>query len=269
MLNGRQREIVQAISVEGASIREAAARFGISEGATRVALHRGLAALAAAYRSSGSMRTDDLIWALAEDHAARPRPAPVGRVFGLAFVLGLALPVGLFAVAMGLRPDFAAVVSSSWRFDLKLLVALGLSVSAASLVLRSARPAGRPGLRVLSLAAAPLLLAAAVGLELYLSPQSAWAAKAIGNNALPCVISVIALSAAPLAAALYALRRGASPAPGFTGALAGLLSSGLAAALYGTHCTDDSPLFVAAWYTVGVAVVTLAGMMIGRRVLRW
>lgn len=51
ILGGRQREIVRAICVEGASIRETAARFGISEGATRVALHRGLGALAAAYRS--------------------------------------------------------------------------------------------------------------------------------------------------------------------------------------------------------------------------
>ncbi|MFY9639688.1 MAG: sigma-70 family RNA polymerase sigma factor [Rhodomicrobium sp.] len=53
VLAGRQKEIVRAICVEGASIREAAARFGISEGATRVALHRGLGALAAAYRSAG------------------------------------------------------------------------------------------------------------------------------------------------------------------------------------------------------------------------
>ncbi|MBI4725321.1 MAG: sigma-70 family RNA polymerase sigma factor [Rhodomicrobium sp.] len=51
VLGGRQRDIVQAICVEGASIQEAAARFGISEGATRVALHRGLGALSAAYRS--------------------------------------------------------------------------------------------------------------------------------------------------------------------------------------------------------------------------
>jgi RNA polymerase sigma-70 factor, ECF subfamily len=50
VLDGRQRQIVQAISVDGVSIRETAARFGISEGAVRVALHRGLAALAAAYR---------------------------------------------------------------------------------------------------------------------------------------------------------------------------------------------------------------------------
>ena len=51
ILGGRQREIVQAICVEGASVKEASAKFGISEGATRVALHRGLGALAAAYRS--------------------------------------------------------------------------------------------------------------------------------------------------------------------------------------------------------------------------
>ncbi len=51
VLGGRQREIVQAICLEGASIKEASAKYGISEGAARVALHRGLGALAAAYRS--------------------------------------------------------------------------------------------------------------------------------------------------------------------------------------------------------------------------
>ena len=50
VLSGRQREVVHAISVEGISAREAAGRFGISEGAVRVALHRGLSALAVSYR---------------------------------------------------------------------------------------------------------------------------------------------------------------------------------------------------------------------------
>ena len=49
-LNGRQRDIVQSISINGASIRETAAKFAISEGAVRVALHRGLAALSKIYR---------------------------------------------------------------------------------------------------------------------------------------------------------------------------------------------------------------------------
>ena len=53
-LKGRQREVVQAITVDGESVRETASRLGVSEGAVRVALHRGLASLAAAYRDSGA-----------------------------------------------------------------------------------------------------------------------------------------------------------------------------------------------------------------------
>jgi RNA polymerase sigma-70 factor (ECF subfamily) len=44
----RQRDVVRTIAVEGASIAQAAARLRMSEGAVRVALHRGLASLAKA-----------------------------------------------------------------------------------------------------------------------------------------------------------------------------------------------------------------------------
>ncbi|MGL1255101.1 sigma factor-like helix-turn-helix DNA-binding protein, partial [Vibrio parahaemolyticus] len=50
-LQGRQREIVEQISINGASIRQTAEKFSITEGAVRVALHRGLAALSKAYRT--------------------------------------------------------------------------------------------------------------------------------------------------------------------------------------------------------------------------
>jgi RNA polymerase sigma-70 factor (ECF subfamily) len=48
----RQREVLQSIAVESASIKETAARFSMSEGAVRVALHRGLANLTAKLRES-------------------------------------------------------------------------------------------------------------------------------------------------------------------------------------------------------------------------
>lgn len=51
-INGRQRDIVRSISINGDSIRDTAAKFSISEGAVRVALHRGLSALAKAYRTA-------------------------------------------------------------------------------------------------------------------------------------------------------------------------------------------------------------------------
>lgn len=47
-----QRRVVQAIAVEGVSIRETAGRLDMSEGAVRVALHRGLAALALRLRGT-------------------------------------------------------------------------------------------------------------------------------------------------------------------------------------------------------------------------
>ena len=46
----RQREVLQSIAVESASIKETAKKFSMSEGAVRVALHRGLASLTARLR---------------------------------------------------------------------------------------------------------------------------------------------------------------------------------------------------------------------------
>jgi RNA polymerase sigma-70 factor (ECF subfamily) len=49
-INGRSRDVVRAVAIDGLSTKETATRLGVSEGAVRVALHRGLAALAQAFR---------------------------------------------------------------------------------------------------------------------------------------------------------------------------------------------------------------------------
>jgi RNA polymerase sigma-70 factor, ECF subfamily len=49
-LPARQREVLQSIAVDSASIKDTAARYSMSEGAVRVALHRGLASLTARLR---------------------------------------------------------------------------------------------------------------------------------------------------------------------------------------------------------------------------
>jgi RNA polymerase sigma-70 factor, ECF subfamily len=51
-LRGRQQTIVRAISIEGKSIREVAEHLEMNEGAVRVALHRGLKALAAMHEKA-------------------------------------------------------------------------------------------------------------------------------------------------------------------------------------------------------------------------
>jgi RNA polymerase sigma-70 factor (ECF subfamily) len=49
-LKDPRRDIVRSIAIEGAGVRETAARLTMSEGAVRVALHRALKSLAALYR---------------------------------------------------------------------------------------------------------------------------------------------------------------------------------------------------------------------------
>jgi hypothetical protein len=212
------------------------------------------------------MRTDDLINALAADHASR-RTSPT-RMLGVATVLGLVVAAALFAAILGARPDFTTVVSEP-RFVFKFVVTLALAATAFMLGRRLLGPldAGAPWW--LALLAAPLLLALAVAIELSVLPSGSWRAQLIGSNALLCLASVPLLALPILIAALAALRQGAPARPGLTGAVAGLLAGALGAALYAAHCIEDSPLFVAAWYSTAIAFVTLAGALAGNRVLRW
>jgi hypothetical protein len=73
----------------------------------------------------------------------------------------------------------------------------------------------------------------------------------------------------PLAVFLAALRHGAPTRPRLAGAVAGLLAGGIAATFYAAHCTDDSPLFVATWYSIAIAGLVALGAICGRRVARW
>lgn len=89
------------------------------------------------------MRTEDLINALAEDHAARPEPGSLRRTFLVAMALGLTIAAIAFALTLGIRPDIALAMQT-WRFDFKLVMTVTLVVSSAWLVWRLSRPAIDP-----------------------------------------------------------------------------------------------------------------------------
>ncbi len=214
------------------------------------------------------MRTEDLIYALAEDHAARPQPGSLQRTFGVAVAVGLTIAAIAFALTLGVRPDISRAMQT-WRFDFKLVMTATLAITSAWLVWRLSRPAVDARPAEMAMAMAPLLLLCAVIYELWSVPEPEWLPRAIGSNSVACLLSISFLSLAPLGGAFYALRQGAPLRPGFAGAAAGLLASALAAMLYALHCPDDSPLFGAIWYSAAIALVTVTGMIAGRRFLRW
>ena len=98
----------------------------------------------------------------------------------------------------------------------------------------------------------PAVLLLAVAGELLTLPAAAWMPAMMGQSNGQCVGFISVMSLPLLAAALWALRRGASTRPALSGALAGLLSGGAAAAVYAVHCTEDSPLFYALWYVLAI-----------------
>jgi hypothetical protein len=93
--------------------------------------------------------------------------------------------------------------------------------------------------------------------------------RLIGNNSRACMTAIPLMSLPILAGALIGLRHGAPTRPALAGAIAGLLSAGLAATLYASHCTDDSPLFVATWYTLATALVAAVGALAGSKLLKF
>jgi hypothetical protein len=212
------------------------------------------------------MKTEDLINAIAQDGGSRPISMKV-RIL-VALVIGGIIATALFMQVLGARPDIMQALRT-WRFDIKVAITLICFAVALWATCELARPDAN-ALRALLVSALPLaLLAVALGCELIASPMDTWVGRAIGTNSQLCLVSITALSIAPLVALLFALRAGAARSPALAGAAAGLLAGGLAATLYATHCPDDSPLFVALWYIPAIALVASISAAIGSRLLRW
>ena len=211
------------------------------------------------------MKTDDLITLLAEDAPVRTR---LGPVVAFALLAGIAISAIVFISTIGMRRDMADAMETA-RVLLKIGVTLALAIAASSLVFRIGRPAAPLKTRSLLLLIPLALIAAAVVAELAMVPSDSWRTRMMGNNARFCLLFIPLLALAPLTAFMIALRNGAPDNPGLSGAVAGLASGAVAAAIYAWHCTDDSPLFVATWYTLAIAIVTAVGYFAGRRILRW
>jgi len=110
---------------------------------------------------------------------------------------------------------------------------------------------------------------AAVLYELVTVSVSAWPSRAMGVNGVMCVASILFLSLLPLTATIYALRQGAPTSPAVMGAVGGLLAGSLGATVFAMHCTNDSPLFVAIWYALAIGLMSIFGLLVGKRALRW
>lgn len=212
------------------------------------------------------MRTEELIEALARRAGEAPPRSP-SLVLAAAWSVLVAAVV--FAVVVGgVRPDIASALATP-RFLLKYAVVLSLAGAAFALLAGCAYPEG-PGRwrrRVLALPVA--VLGVALAFELATLPEGRILPSLVGRNALGCLVDLPLLGLGPLVVLLATLRRAAPARPSQAGFVAGLLAGAIGAAAYAAYCPDDSPLFIATWYGLAIAILAILGRAAGERIARW
>lgn len=213
------------------------------------------------------MDTNNLIRTLAADNDTHERS--VGNLLLAALVLAVPVSTLLFLTNLGVRPDVMTAMRNP-LFDLKFIVTLALAAVAVAISLHLSRPEASLGRWAWLLAIPVGLLGIGMMGEMMMMPHRApMTTRLIGSNSRVCLTAIPLLSLPLLSAVLFALRRGAPTRPAVAGAFAGLASAGLAATLYAAHCTDDSPMFVATWYTIAAGIVAAIGAFAGSRVLKF
>lgn len=213
------------------------------------------------------MRTDDLISLM----SASNQPVDTGwlrRGTWLAALAALALTVTLLVFTIGVRRNLAGAIVTT-PVIAKILFGASIATIALILFQRSLRPGLKPK-RLLPLLAIPVgLVAAWALLTLAQAPAEQWQALVFGRYWRSCLFNVPLYALGPLVALLWLARRGAPVDRTLTGLCAGLASAGLSVVAYALHCPDDTIPFLATWYTLAVAMVTIFAALVFPRLLRW
>jgi hypothetical protein len=214
-----------------------------------------------------NVKSSDLIRSLAGELT----PVPPGKTRN-DLLLGLSLGTMVSFAGMvevyGVQPDLISVAHGG-LLAMKACYTLSLAAIAGSMLMPMLRP-GRlvPDRETLFVFPVFLLVGLAVLQTATTSdadPVSLW----LGASWQRCPLRIAILSVPIFAGACWAIRRQAPLRLRATGALAGLVSGGIAASMYAFACKENGAGFVLVWCTLGIAISTAVGAMIGPRALRW
>lgn len=213
------------------------------------------------------MRTEDLIDALAR--SARPVDRTiVGRRFSAALLTGGAFTVCIALALLGMRPDLATSAAVGF-VAAKLMFGAAIFVVAAFYLIRVARPGGEARISFVAMSAPFLAAVTIASTVLARAPAGRWDRMVLGDEWAECLVSIPLIAIVPFAVVIWATRRAAPTDLVRAGAFAGLVAGSISAMAYALHCTDDSLPFVTVWYGGTIALCTLAGALLGPRLLRW
>ena len=214
------------------------------------------------------MKTDDLIDLLAKD-TAPPPGGGVPRRLAMACGLAAAGALALLLAWLGLRPDLHLAMRTG-PFWMKAGYTLWIAATGFAMTAAVARPGGAPGRSArIALATGVVVIAGLAVIDMVLTPAADRHAAWMGHSAMVCPWRILAISAPAFAASVWGMRSLAPTRLALAGAAAGVLAGGIGATVYGLYCQETAAMFVATWYTLGLAGCAGIGALLGPRLLRW
>lgn len=213
------------------------------------------------------MDNEQLIQSLLKDHRPVSRSALALRLSSCT-AAGLAVAIGISALYLGVRPDIGPALVT-FPFWMKWVYVLMLGVGALLGIHKVARPdaSKQPWLWLLALPVAGMAMLA--GLQAWRAPPGSWSMLWMGVSWDSCPLTIACLSIPVFVGLIFAFRRFAPTRLRLAGFLAGLASGALSAFAYALHCPEASAVFVAIWYSAGIAIPAVIGATFGPRLLRW
>lgn len=211
------------------------------------------------------MKTDDLIELLGTN-LEPVKGEPLRNALLVAVAVG-AIAALCLMMAMFRAAGIAAGGESLGLKVVALAFTLALVAAGAGALVRAARP-GEPGRRASMLIGLLFLVILAAGVVALLwAGPAAWSGMLFGSPWAACLVCIPLFAAAPFAALVWALRKGAPTHLARTGALAG--PGAIGATVFAVHNSAGSILFIALWYGGPIVLCALAGAILGPRLLRW
>ena len=211
------------------------------------------------------MKTGLLMDLLARGAGPAPSPATTQRL-GSAWALGLLASAALALLMVGPLPAAAFVKPAPW---IKLVYAMSLGWTATLLTAQLARPVARLRCQLLAVAVVFLVMACVAGLSLWQTPPDLRRAAVFGLTWQMCPWLLLALSLPALIAGFWAVRGLAPTRLRAAGFACGLVAGAVGATGYALSCPESSVVFVAVWYSLGMAITAVLGAVLGPRFLRW
>jgi hypothetical protein len=213
------------------------------------------------------MKTDELVTLLSTNLEPVDRRS-IARTLCVALAAGSLVALGLSLVGLGVRSDLTTAHAFIFLV-MKLAFAFGIVALALVYLTKLARPGGERKTPSLLVIMPFLVIVVLAGISLALAPSSHWEKMIVGDQWLECLISIPIIAIVPFAISMWVVRRAAPTDLARAGAFAGLAAGGVSAMAYALHCTDDSLPFIAVWYGGTIVLCTLAGAILGPRLLRW